>query len=186
MNVLLHAFVADPLPASVGSLAISLVYEDAVTHRRAMAVHEFLLQQLDENASMHATWWNTSLLVDPKVYHAASKAIGNSDLIVLAVDAEQPPSPGFQSWIEAWTMRAVPQVRLVALLDGQNDANRAEWDNYLRGVASRKNLVYLAGSTDAITGTYARTAGLERIQVGAPGKTVTRYIESYVHGGLNE
>lgn len=170
----------------MGSLAIALIYEDADTHRRATAVYEFLLQQVDEKAKVTASWWPTSLLGDPKLSKVAARSVGEADLVIMSIESQREPASPLRSWMESWPLQPNRQARLVALLDHDEDSGHTEWDAYLRDLTQRRNMIYLPGSTEAITGSHQRPPELHRIQVGAPGRMVTRYIEPYVHGGLNE
>jgi hypothetical protein len=177
----LHAFVGDRFPAAVRSLSVAVVYEDSETHRRATTVYEFLLQELDEDAQLTATWWRTSLLGDPKLSKAAARTIGSSDLIIISVQGEKPPGPLMKSWMESWPFAGGRSARLLALLfsPGASPRSDNEWDACLRDLAERRELFYLPGILEEAK---PMPPGTEATSLCAP----NRFIEPYQHWGLNE
>jgi hypothetical protein len=188
MRGLLNSFVRDQFLPSTKSLSVAFVYEDGETHRQATGVHEFLVQELEENAELTASWWRTSLLGDPKLARAAARSIAASDFIILSVLGRSNPSLTVQSWIESWPLQNGGPVKLVALLQsvGEGRESRSQWDAYLRAFAIRRNLLYLPGS---LVGTEPHPAIVhEADEVVTPWSMPPSEtpIEPYLHWGLNE
>ena len=191
MRGLLQTYVRDRFLPSARTLSVAFVYEDDESHGRATALYEFLLKQLDENAQLTATWWRTSLLGDPKLSRVAGRAVGGSDLIVLAIAEKSEPSPLIQSWIESWPLQNDDgrPIRLVALLQGTSEetAEQSEWSAFLSDFAGRKNLLYLPGTLPGI-GESAEDVPDQHIPAPEAQSTSppSRVTEPYLHWGLNE
>ena len=185
MSPLLHALLRDPFSASVGRLAVAVIYEDSHTHREATVVYELLLKELEENAALTATWWRTSLLGDPKLSRVAARAVAGSDLILISIRANRKPSILLKAWIESWPAHADNSAQLVALLhDRGNHEVTTEWVTYLQEIARMKNLGYLEGSTGLATTSTdcpSRRTVVEKVPT-----LNDRRFEPFVHGGLNE
>jgi hypothetical protein len=166
------------------SLAVAFIYEDSETHRRATAVYEFLVQELDESAEMKATWWRTSILGDPKLSRVAARAIGASDLIVLAVRIDLKPAPAVQAWIESWPLGNGHPVQLLALLPQERNGPLGpnEWDLFLRHFVTRRGILYLPGTLV----TSDAPSEMPDPEWTARPPAPARVIQPYLHGGLNE
>lgn len=176
----LHALVRDRFLPFIRSLSVAFIYESLDSHRHATAAYEFLLQEIQEDSSLAATWWRTSLVSDPKLSRVAARSIGASDLIVVSVASDSMPSPLVRQWIESWPIAEGRAPKLLVLLQGSDDDDPqpSEWDLYLRDFAARRNVLYLHGS-------LADTFSVPRPESAEPWKPY-RPIDPYVHWGLNE
>lgn len=179
MKELLQALFSERLRASTRSLSLGVVYQDSETHEQATGVYEFLLRELDDSACVTATWWRTSLLVDPKLSNAAARAVGSSHLVLVSVQDRTDPSPLVQRWIESWPIDITQPPGLIALLYGRTDQFNSSWESYLKRVARGCGMPYLSGSLASITHSPVDPRPVELV-------SSDRIVEPYLHWGLNE
>jgi hypothetical protein len=124
---------------------IALVYQDALTRRRAGEVRDRLGEVVGEEA-IHCTEWKISDLEEPRVYSEGVRALAGADVIVVSLyEAERLPSV-FYLWVNLWLqVRSGFPGALVALVvpgEGSNfGAN--ETRRYLCAVASQGALELL-------------------------------------------
>lgn len=173
----------DAWKATRTSLSVALVYEDDDTQQQATTAYELLLRTMGEEAPLTATWWRISHFSDARIAQAAAGAVAASQLVLVSVQLDQPPTPMFQAWVSLWTACVAGQPKLLALLQSENHPHQTTWDRLLREAAARTGMSYLPGHVPTPT----RDAGETPHNLYFEGAATTkRAIDPYQHWGLNE
>lgn len=179
-----HGFIRERFLPAVKSLALACVYEDAETHHHATRFYEFLLQELEDDAELNATWWRIELMSDPKLSHAAGRAVASANLIAFSVRLDEAPTSHARLWIESWPEESMHLGKLIVLLQSPrpDSALSDEWDSYLRDFSNRRRMFYLPGpASEFLSSSSSDSSGTD-----TPPLNSSRSIEPYLHWGLNE
>lgn len=115
-----------------------VAYEDELTHGRAIALYNTLLNNLRDDHDVRYSWWKFHFLYDPALLDRAIDAAIEADMIIVALrDAKEPPWIA-RNWIEKWLKgKDGHDSALVALVEG-TPSDRVEESlmfGYLNGVA---------------------------------------------------
>jgi len=169
--------------------AVAVFYEDRETRDRALAVCRHMEAQVGGEIDFSFSWWKFEFLQDSELSGQAANAATMADMLVVSAQAGRGLPAAFTEWIESWLPRRGQQEGvLAALIDAENDPMADAAIEYLRGVANRGRMDYLAkplvpGSTP--TSQRTNTALSVQTKTSHPGN-VAKQIHPPSHWGINE
>jgi hypothetical protein len=132
-------------PLLLENFSVAVVYEDREMRDRALAVCRHMEAQAGGEIEFSYSWWKFEFLQDSELSGEAANAATMADMLVVSAQAGRGLPSAFTEWVETWLPRRGQQESvLVALIDPQNDPMSDAAIEYLRGVANRGRMDYLA------------------------------------------
>ncbi len=135
---------------------VVVIYQDAVTRERAMVACDFLMQHLWSEVEFDFHWWRTDFLEHTIMAHAAAKQAAEADFLIFCCGLERECPPTLKSWFESWVGdrhgRDGVLLNLTTASATETGSARSA-EAFLRGVARRAMLDYLAPGSPTLTGT---------------------------------
>jgi hypothetical protein len=139
---------------SASACAVVVAYEDTATRDRAMLLCDHLVERLWEDIDLEISWWTFDYLRDPQIAADAASAADAADLVIFSAHPDHLLPPAVKSWIETWAVsREDRESALVALIARADEpiAGVSPTHLYLRSVAQRARMDYLADLPDALS-----------------------------------
>jgi hypothetical protein len=130
------------LPAAEYVMNVTVVYEDAQSHKWAREVYQHIEAQAGPKV-VRVTWWNVVDLLQPGVLAGAVSTAIRSDIIVAAVSGSEGLPLPFYFWVNSWLPhRPFGSGALVALLGAPlpRNSQSGRLRKYLRAVAKRARM----------------------------------------------
>jgi hypothetical protein len=129
------------------SWVVVVLYDDAATRQRAMAVCDHLAQRFWAEVDLKFHWWRTDFLEDAGMAATATHNSREADFILVCIQPEGEISVEVRQWFEAWISQR--EGREGALIDLVAEAGTSPLAAhrkrlYLREVAHRAGMDYLA------------------------------------------
>ena len=136
--------------------SVVVVYDDADTRERAMSACDFLMRQLWSEVEFDFHWWRADFLEHAAMAQAAAEQAVNADFVIVCSQTENEPSAALKAWFESWIGdRHGRDGALLNLATTGLTETGSIWpsETFLRGVARRAMLDYLATTPQTMTGT---------------------------------
>ncbi len=136
--------------------SVVVVYEDAATRARAMAVCDRLMRELWSEVEFQFQWWRTDFLTDPLMAHHASEAAAAAHFVIFCPGEATEWPVTVMNWVEDWAaQRGDQEGALVDLTDAGAAASHVarRKARFLGEMARRARMDYLALAAWSVTGT---------------------------------
>ena len=170
-------------------LSVAVLYEDRDTRDRALAVCQHMEAEVGNEIQLSSSWWKFEFLRDAELSGEAANAATMADMLVVAAHPGRGLPSAFTEWIESWLPRRGPQDSvLVALIGPENDPVPDAAIEYLRGVANRARMDYVAKPLlQAAAGSDKRTDPAVSEQARRPAASrAIKPVRPPSHWGINE
>ncbi len=130
-------------------LAVSAVHEDSATGARAEEFCQTLSRCVGRNCVLSKELWLLTELRTTQLRSIAAGEAAAADLVIVSVHHAESLPNEVVSWIDQWLKpkRARPAV-LLALFDPLYLGTSASMQTYLRNVASKANMEFVARSEE--------------------------------------
>lgn len=171
---------------------VIVLYEDAASRARAQGVCERLIERFWEQVQFDLGWWKFHYLADPQIAETAGQTAREADLLVVTAENREELPPCVRNWLEKWVVRRPPrEAALVALLGHAKGAEAKSLllYSYLRTVAQRAQLDFLASPGWELVVTEPETTTATETHEGAPPPPLTEHAvqpKPPPHWGINE
>jgi len=167
-----------------------VLYEDRQTRDRVLDVSQHMATQVGDEVQLRFSWWRFDFLADPDLAQQAASAAATADMLLVAAHPGRGLPLIFTQWVETWLpKRGAQESILVALIGSEHDSQDDAATQYLRVIATRARMDYLAKPLlpTASAPSVSSTAVAQRTQ----GKTPV--LEDFLkqppppsHWGINE
>jgi hypothetical protein len=122
-----------------------VVYEDRATRDRVLDVSRHMEAQVGDEIELRFSWWRFDFLTDPKLAEQAATAASVADMLLVSAHPGRGLPGAFTQWVETWLpKRNYRESVLVALIGSEQDSPDNTALEYLRGIATRARMDYLA------------------------------------------
>ena len=132
-------------PGAEPFLNVTCLYEDGVTHKRAMELCD-QVERLAGKDAVRKTWWKVGDLAHAGVLAGAVSKAMRAEFIVVALHAVEGQPLPFYVWVNSWWPHHQADTgALVALLGAPDRANphSGRLRKYLRAVARQGRMEFL-------------------------------------------
>jgi hypothetical protein len=132
-------------PGSESGLAVTVIYQDAVTRQWALEVWE-RVAGLVGAAALHVCWWKLEDLSQSAVLAEAVSTALRADVLMVAIRASEGFPLPFYVWVNSWLPhRPASKAALVALISFPDSPSLAldRGREYLRAVARQGRLDFV-------------------------------------------
>ena len=184
----MNAAVTEPFTPEVFSVVV--LYEDRPTRDRAVGVCRHMAAQVGDEIEFNFSWWKFDFLQDADLAQQAAEAAMNADMLVVSANPGRGLALSFTEWVEVWLPRRGDRESiLVVLIGSEQDTVADAATEYLRGIANRARMDYLAKPLLALSaGTNKPAASVSnRAQAKAPVLgDLLRRPHPPSHWGINE
>ncbi len=136
-------------------LRLVIVYEDAVTFRRAGMVGDWLEQKFGREVELKIVCWKLDPFIGQKLLEMAVADASAAHLVILSLHGDTMPPAGVMAWVELWLRRGPGTASLlVALLDGLTEGtkNNSPIHSYLRAAARAANIDFISETAEPCDG----------------------------------
>ena len=125
--------------------SVVVLYEDRETRDRVLNVSAHMEAQVGDEIALKFSWWRFDFLQDARLAEQATDAARVADMLVVSAHPGRALPEAFTQWIESWLpQRGYRESVLVALIGAEEDSMRDAASEYLREVATRARMDYLA------------------------------------------
>jgi len=125
--------------------SVAVIYEDLETRDRVLPVCRHVEARVGDEIGLKFSWWKFDLLRDSKLAEQATRAAIIADMIVVSPHSGRGLPLVFREWIESWLpRRGYRESVLVALIGSPGNDLKDAASHYLRGLAARARMSYLA------------------------------------------
>ena len=122
-----------------------VLYEDRETRDRALSVCRHMAKQLGGEIELSFSWWKFGFLSDPKLGEQAANMALLADMLFVSARSGLGLPSTFTDWIESWLPKwGSKESVLVALIGWEHDTTENDASKYLRSLATRARMDYLA------------------------------------------
>lgn len=172
--------------------SVAVVYEDATTRQRAMAVCDYLVKEFWSQIEFDFHWWDMDSLSGAEHSETTLEVAANSDFVIVCSCTETELTPSGPEWFERWIEhRAGREGALVNLTDddtAQTIHARHKGD-YFRDVARRAMMDYFTSVPPTISGALPNSfeaVELRAAQMSSVLDDILNQMPPPNHFGLNE
>jgi hypothetical protein len=149
MDTILSRLQAWPHWQKAKRFVVSAVHEDSATGARADEFCQTLAKCLSRNCVIAKEMWLLTELRTAQLRAIAAREAAAADLIVISVHHAETLPDEVQSWIELWLkQKGSRHPVLLALFDPLYLGTSSSIQTYLRDVAKRGNMEFLARSEE--------------------------------------
>jgi hypothetical protein len=132
-----------PLMPEVFSVVV--LYEDRETRDRVLDVSRHMEAQMGDEIELKFLWWRFDFLENPRLAEQAAQAAILADMLLVSASPGRGLPVTFTQWVETWLpRRGYRESVLVALIDPEHDSANDTASEYLRGIALRARMDFLA------------------------------------------
>lgn len=126
--------------------SIVLAYDQLPAQKRALALMEFLNEQLCAQADFHSVQCRFEQLEDERFSREAAEVAASANMVILAtMDSEQLPT-AVKQWMEQWLSRRThSEAALVATVRQDNSKQATQVHSYLENAATKAGIKFFAG-----------------------------------------
>ena len=125
--------------------SVVVVYEDRETRDRVLAVSSHMEAQVGDEVQLKFSWWRFDFLGEPKLAEQAANAASQADMLLVSAHPGRGLPLTFTQWVETWLpKRGYRESVLVALIGSERDSADDAATRYLRTIATRARMDYLA------------------------------------------
>jgi hypothetical protein len=140
-----------PLWQKAKRFAVSGVHEDSVTGARAEEFCQTLSRSLGLSCELTKELWLLTELRTTDLRAIAAKEAAAAELVIISVHHAETLPNEVKSWIELWLkQKGRRSVVLLALFDPPHRGTSGSIQAYLRAVAERGNMEFLARSEETL------------------------------------
>jgi hypothetical protein len=138
-----------PLWQKAKRFAVSGVHEDSATGARAEEFCQMVSRSLGLSCEFTKEMWLLTELRAPDLRAIAAKEAAAAELVIVSVHHAETLPNEVKSWIELWLkQKARRSIVLLALFDPPYRGTSSSIQAYLRAVAERGNMEFLARSEE--------------------------------------
>ena len=138
-----------PLWQKAKRFAVSGVHEDSATGARAEEFCQTLSRSLDRSCELTKEMWLLTELRTADLRAIAAKEAAAAELVIISVHHAETLPNEVKSWIELWLkQKGRRSIVLLALFDPPYRGTSSSIQAYLRAVAERGNMEFLARSEE--------------------------------------
>ena len=138
-----------PLWQKAKRFAVSGVHEDSATGARAEEFCQTLSRCLDRSCELSKEMWLLTELRTADLRAIAAKEAAAAELVIISVHHSETLPNEVKSWIELWLkQKSRRSLVLLALFDPPYRGTSSSIQAYLRAVAERGNMEFLARSEE--------------------------------------
>jgi len=170
--------------------SVVVLYEDRETRDRVLEVSRHMAIQVGDEIQLKFSWWRFDFLQDPELAQQAANAASVADMLLVSAHPGRSLPLEFTQWIERWLPgRGYRESVLVALIGSGHDATDDAATEYLRGIATRARMDYLAqsGLSSPVTPQSREQTVPKRTESRTPvSDSNLRQIAPSSHWGINE
>jgi hypothetical protein len=128
-------------------VALLAAFEDSATGNRVKEFTQDLSRDLGEECRVIEHVWLFNTFGLPELQEIAAEEASTSDLVVISMHQAESVPDGVKGWIDLWLKRRTRQPAiLLALLDADYEGASSSVETYLKQVARRGGMDFLAGS----------------------------------------
>ncbi len=133
--------------------SVMVAYEDSLTHDRARAVFERLLNQFWGEVDFEISWWSFDFLRDVNMARMAALTAANAELIIFSVRTSNGLPLSVRRWIKGWLkLRGTREGALALLQETVDPEPTAPVVDYFRWMAEQAHLdFYCQGMSEPVT-----------------------------------
>jgi hypothetical protein len=132
-----------PLMPEVFSVVV--LYEDRETRDRVLDASRHMEAQVGDEIALKFSWWKFDFLNDSRLAEQAAQATILADMLLVSAHPGHGLPLAFSDWVETWLpRRGYRESVLVALIGSEHDSLNDAACQYLRTVAARAQMDYLA------------------------------------------
>ncbi len=170
--------------------SVVVLYEDRETRDRVLDVSRHMEAQVGGEIQLRFSWWRFDFLADAELAQDAANAAATADMLLVSAHPGRGLPLTFTQWVEAWLpKRGSQESILVALIGSEHDSQDDAATQYLRVVATRARMDYLAKplSPSSTTTRLSSTALSQRTEPKSPVlEDFLRQPPPPSHWGINE
>jgi len=139
----MNAISKDHLIPEIFSVVV--LYEDRETRDRVLGVSRQMEAQVGDEVQLKFSWWKFDFLRDLQLAEQAGHHSTMADMLIISAHPGRGLPVAFTQWIENWLpKRSLRESVLVALIGSSPDPTEDSTTQYLRRIASRARMDYLA------------------------------------------
>ena len=139
------------------SLRVVVVYEDTVTHLRALRTYDYLVAHAGSEISLHFSWYSFDLLQDPRRSEEAARLAATADLVIFSTGPGKALPAEIKTWVESWTPRRAGRPgAIAALFSSPRDAADGTGGRraFLQNTAKKAGMDFLAHESEPLLTAY--------------------------------
>ena len=139
----MNAISKDHLIPEIFSVVV--LYEDRETRDRVLGVSRQMEGHVGAEVQLKFSWWKFDFLRDLQLAEQAARHSSLADMLIVSAHPGRSLPAAFTEWVETWLpKRSLRESVLVALTGSGPDPTEDSTTQYLRRIASRARMDYLA------------------------------------------